>query len=124
MEASDVVLLASGTATLEAMLLKRPMVVAYKLAWFSYWIMRILAKVSYISLPNLLMNKRIVPECIQQSAQPEILGKHVIDWLTNQEAVAGAEKDFSNLHIKLRNDANRNAAKHILKTIEDCQQHG
>jgi lipid-A-disaccharide synthase len=75
MSAADVVVLASGTATLEAMLLKKPMVVVYKLHWLTYWIVRLLSSARYISLPNLLANQALVPELVQNEVTSEILPK-------------------------------------------------
>ena len=79
MEASDVVLLASGTTTLEAMLLKKPMVVSYKLGVVTYRIFSLLVKTPFVSIPNLLANKRLVPELIQADATPELLSAAVLD---------------------------------------------
>ncbi len=81
MSAADVVLLASGTAALEAMLLERPMVVAYRLHPLSYAIASRLLRVESFSLPNLLLNERAIPEFTQQDVTPEILGPALIRWL-------------------------------------------
>ena len=83
MAAADVVLLASGTATLEALLVGRPMVVAYKVSPFSYWLARLLklVKLKYFSLPNLLAGEALVPELIQHSATPARLGPAVLEYL-------------------------------------------
>jgi len=74
MEAADVVLLASGTATLEAMLLKRPMVVAYKVAPLSYRLLRHLVKIDRFSMPNILAGEELVEEYIQDAVQPPLAG--------------------------------------------------
>lgn len=76
MAAADAVVLASGTATLECMLVNRPMVVAYRLAPITYWLMRLLIRTRYVSLPNLLANAPLVPELIQKDATPEKFAAH------------------------------------------------
>ena len=82
MQASDGVLLASGTATLEAMLLKRPMVIAYRLAWLSWQVLSRLATTPYVGLPNVLAGREIVPELLQDAATPETLAVAVTDMLS------------------------------------------
>lgn len=113
MAAADVVLLASGTATLEAMLLKRPMVVAYKVAAMTAWIASRLLLISRFSLPNLLAGRELVPEFIQQSATVEKLGPAVLGWLEDAPAKARLVEAFKRLHETLRCDANRRAAAAI-----------
>lgn len=85
MAISDLVLLASGTATLEAMLLKRPMVVTYLVKPLTYWIAKRLITVDYVALPNILANKEIVPELIQHDATPENICRVVQQNLTQQK---------------------------------------
>src|SRR5690554_6967649 len=85
MAASDVVLLASGTATLEAMLLKRRMVVGYRLSNLSYKLLSRLVKVPWVALPNLLAQKGLVPELLQDDATPEALGAAVLERMENTE---------------------------------------
>ncbi len=88
MAAADVVLLASGTATLEAMLLERPMVVAYRLAPLTYAIARRLVHTPHVAIPNLLAGRAVVPEFIQQAATPAALGAAIAQLL--QPAVGAA----------------------------------
>ena len=95
MAAADVVLLASGTATLEALLLKRPMVVAYRLARLTYWLAKWLVKVPYVSLPNLLAGKGIVEEYIQDAATPENLGMAVLQLLEQPQSVLALQEIFA-----------------------------
>jgi len=115
MAASDAVLLASGTATLEAMMLKRPMVVAYRLARLTYWVAKRLVKLPHIALPNLLAERRLVPEFIQDEATPEALGAAVLqsidDTARRQELIAA----FDAIHTQLRQDADHSAATAVLE---------
>lgn len=114
MAAADVVVLASGTATLEAALLKRPMVVVYKLAPLNHWIMKRLVKVTHIALPNLLAGRRLVPELIQEQATPEAIGAAVLAWLGDAHAVAGLQHAFEDIHHALRQNASERAAETVL----------
>ncbi|MDX1605342.1 MAG: lipid-A-disaccharide synthase, partial [Candidatus Competibacterales bacterium] len=83
--AADVVLVASGTATLEALLVKRPMVVAYRLTPVTAWLARRLVRAPYFSLPNLLAGCELVPECFQDRVRPEVLGPALLELLTDIE---------------------------------------
>ncbi len=117
MAAADVVLLASGTATLEAMLLKRPMVMAYRLAPLTYWLAKRLVKIPYFSLPNLLAAKPLVPEFIQDAATPENLGQAMLDYLTHPESAAALQETFAEIHASLRQGADQQAAEAVLSLI-------
>lgn len=119
MTAADVVLLASGTASLETMLVKRPMVVAYRLAKFAHFIARNMVKVSYISLPNLLANKPLVPELIQHFATVESLGSALLNYLENPQLVADLTKEFTDLHQIMKRDANEQAARAVLELCKN-----
>jgi len=77
MLASDAVLLASGTATLEAMLLRRPMVIAYRMPWLSWQILSRMAVTPYVGLPNVLAGRQVVPELLQDAARPDELARQV-----------------------------------------------
>ncbi len=118
MAAADVVILASGTATLEAMLLKRPMVVAYKLAKLTYWLAKLLVKVPYYSLPNLLAQEKLVPEFLQEQVTVKNLGTEVLRWLDNPNQVEILQQKFLELHKTLRCDASKQAAIAILSILE------
>ena len=117
MAASDVVVLASGTATLEAMLLKRPMVVAYRVSSFTHYLMKKLLKAPYISLPNLLAGKELVPELIQDQAQPEIIGQNVLDRLHVQKSKS-MQDSFTDLHHQLKCNASERAAEAVSNLLE------
>ncbi len=115
MAAADVVLMASGTATLEAMLLKRPMVVAYRTAELTYWLAKWLVHIPYFSLPNLLAQEALVPEFLQHQVTPEKLGAACLQWLENPDQVALLQKRFTDLHHQLRRSANQEAADAVSK---------
>lgn len=117
MTAADIVLLASGTATLEAMLLKKPMVVAYKMSRFSYWMAKLLIKVDYIALPNLLAKKLLVPEFIQKKANVENLSQALFYYLNNPDFVSKLKKEFLVLHQQLRCHASKQVADAVLKIL-------
>lgn len=117
MAAADVVLMASGTTSLEALLLKRPMVIAYKMAWLSFWIMSKLAKVRYVGLPNLLADKQLVPELLQDDATPEALSQAVLQYLNNPKQVTALQHAFSTIHSQLKQNASEVAAGHIAQMI-------
>ncbi len=114
LQACDAVLIASGTATLEAMLFKKPMVVAYKLAPLSHWLLKKMVKSPYISLPNLLAAEMLVPEFIQDAATPEALGQALLAQLND-----GSQQTqrFAELHESLRCDASQRAAQGVLQLL-------
>ena len=118
MAASDVVLLASGTATLEAMLLKRPMVVGYRLSNLSYKLLSRLVKVPWVALPNLLAQKGLVPELLQDDATPEALGAAVLERMENTEEREQLQQAFTELHDSLRQNADERAATAISELME------
>ncbi|MBJ6138826.1 lipid-A-disaccharide synthase [Marinobacter litoralis] len=118
MAASDVVMLASGTATLEAMLLKKPMVVGYRLSNFSFKLLSRLVKVPWVALPNLLANKELVPELLQDNATPEALGAAVLERLEDQAGRARLKEAFTELHVALKQDADERAAAAVSELIE------
>ncbi|GGY76765.1 lipid-A-disaccharide synthase [Marinobacter zhanjiangensis] len=113
MAASDVVLLASGTATLEAMLLKKPMVVGYRLNNLTYKLVSRLVKVSWASLPNLLAGRELVPELLQDDATPQRLAEAVLKQLDNLAQRDHLNQAFTELHQQLRRNADERAAEAI-----------
>ena len=116
MIAADVVMLASGTAALEAMLVKKPMVVGYKLKPFSYLLAQWLVKTDYVSLPNLLADKMLVPELIQHECTPANLVEEVSKLLDhdNSELIT----TFTRLHEKIRCNADVQAAEAVAVLLE------
>lgn len=117
MAAANVIMLASGTATLEAMLLKKPMVVAYRMSKLSYWMAKLLIKVDYIALPNLLAKKLLVPEFIQEKANVDNLSQALFYYLNNPDSVSTLEKEFLVLHQQLRCHASKQAVDAVLKIL-------
>jgi lipid-A-disaccharide synthase len=114
MIAADGVLVASGTATLEAALLKRPMVITYKMSPISYWIARRKQYLPYVGLPNILAGKFVVPEILQDDATPENLAQALLNLVDNKQAVAELEQTFGRMHETLRQDTAHKAAAAIL----------
>ena len=116
MAAADVVLLASGTATLEAMLINRPMVVAYRLAPLTYGLVKALhlVRVEHFALPNLLAGERLVPELLQGAANPAALGAEVLRWLESPDDRTRLRQRFVELGAVLRRQASERAAEVVL----------
>jgi lipid-A-disaccharide synthase len=119
MAAADVVLTASGTASLEALLTKRPMVVAYKMVPLTYWLVRLLgvAKLPHFSLPNLLAGRALVPEFAQRDVRPEVLGPAVLGALDGTGLAPGWYDAFTDIHRQLRCDASASAAREVLALV-------
>jgi len=113
MAAADVVMMASGTATLEGLLLKKPMVVGYRLGALTYAIVSRLVKSEHVALPNLLCRKRLVPELVQDAFTGAALAEAVAVWFDNPERVAALEADFTEVHRQLRGGASEKAADAI-----------
>ncbi|MEH6358409.1 MAG: lipid-A-disaccharide synthase [Pseudomonadales bacterium] len=121
MAAADVLLVASGTVTLEAALLKRPMVVAYKVSKMTYRIAKKMIKVDHIALANLLSKKPMVPEFIQDEATPEKLSAALLNYLSNDEAVKEQTDTFMDIHLQLRQNASVKAAEAVLAEIGEAE---
>ncbi|MDW7746319.1 lipid-A-disaccharide synthase [Halomonas sp.] len=113
MVASDAVLLASGTAALEAMLCHRAMLVAYRMAPMTHWLARRLVKTEWISLPNLIARDSLVPELIQDAATPEAIAERLGEMLDDDAGRAALEARFAAMHAGLQRDASRRAAEAI-----------
>ncbi|MFA1029993.1 Lipid-A-disaccharide synthase [Pseudomonas syringae pv. helianthi] len=112
--ACDAVLIASGTATLEALLYKRPMVVAYRLAPLTFWILKRMVKSPYVSLPNLLAQRLLVPELLQDDATPEALARTLLPLIEDGGAQTAG---FDTIHRTLRRDASNQAADAVLSLL-------
>ncbi len=118
MAAADVVLLASGTVTLEALLLKKPMVVAYKMAPLTFKILSWLVKTPWVSLPNLLAQKMLVPELLQTDATPQKLSAAIMNYFENPEEALALSQTFAQMHIELKRDASARAAEAVARLIK------
>ena len=117
MTAADAVLVASGTATLEAALLKRPMVISYKMPRLSAWIMRRKAHLPYAGLPNILAGEFVVPELLQEDATAENLAQALCNQLQDKEVRKRLENRFLEIHRSLRQDTARLAVEAILPLL-------
>ncbi|MEX0619167.1 MAG: lipid-A-disaccharide synthase [Pseudohongiellaceae bacterium] len=113
--AADLVVLASGTATLETLLLKRPMVVAYRLAPLTYMLASRMLRVPYISLPNLLAGKRLIPEYLQQEATPENIAAEIETFVNGSRNTESLMSQFAQIHETLRCNADQQAADAVLR---------
>ncbi|HIF9279073.1 TPA: lipid-A-disaccharide synthase [Photobacterium damselae] len=116
MIASDAVLLASGTVALECMLVKRPMVVGYKVKPLTAWLAKRMLKTKYVSLPNILADKELVPELLQEECEPVKLAEQVNRFLAQDNSDLIAE--FNQMHQWIRCDADKQAAQAVLKLID------
>lgn len=122
MAAANAVMLASGTASLECMLLKRPMVVAYRLSPVTFRIARMLVRSKYFSLPNLLANRPLVTELIQGDVTPESLGSEILALIEDPQRAQALAGTFSRIHHELRRDADRVAAATVLELVRVRQE--
>jgi lipid-A-disaccharide synthase len=117
MLAAEMVLLASGTATLEAMLLKRPMVVCYRLSALTWFLASRMLKVPYVSLPNLLAGERLVPEFLQDAVTVENLGRELQRLLDDPQQQSALASRFQQIHSTIRCDASAQAADAVLQLV-------
>jgi lipid-A-disaccharide synthase len=117
MTAADGVLVASGTATLEAALLKRPMVIAYKLAPFSHFLMKRMGYLPYVGLPNILAGRFVVPEFIQKEATPEKLAEALVAQYADKEGRAAIVAEFERIHLSLQQNTSERAAAAVLACL-------
>jgi lipid-A-disaccharide synthase len=118
--AADCALVASGTATLETLLCKRPMVVAYRLGWATTALVRGLGlmKAPHFAQPNLLAGRAVVPELLQEAVTPERLGAELLAWLEDPARVAAVEAEFTRIHLELRRGASARAAEAVLALLD------
>ncbi|NMP33250.1 lipid-A-disaccharide synthase [Thalassotalea sp. M1531] len=117
MAASDCLLTASGTVTLEAALIKRPMVITYRFNWFTYQLGKFLVKLKYFSLPNLLANKALVPELLQYEVTVENLVPLIKERLYKDQS--SLDKAYTEIHLSLKQDASLQAANAVSELLKD-----
>ena len=113
--ASDIVISVSGTATLEAALFKKPMIIIYKTSLFSWMLLKKMLLIPYIGLPNILLKKFVVPEFLQDDVTPEKISKETVKILTNKKLQKNLNATFKDLHLSLK----RNSSEIIYKKIID-----
>ncbi len=118
MAASDAILIASGTATLEGMLIKRPMVVSYIINNLTFNIVKRMVSRQWVSLPNLLANKELIPELLQDDATPENLSGAILEYLDNPAKADALESAFTSIHLEIKRDADKSAATAITKLLQ------
>jgi len=114
MEAADAVIVASGTATLEAALMKRPMVITYRLPWLSWQILKRLNYLPYVGLPNVLAGRFVVPELLQHDATPEKLANATMKLLEDKVLLKDINREFTQMHQALRQNTEENAPQAVL----------
>lgn len=115
--AADVVLVTSGTATLEVALCKRPMVISYKISPLTYAYVRPKIKVPHVGLPNILLSREAVPELMQDKAKPEFIALAAANWYDSPERIRSLQADFAELHQLLKRDTATLAAASVLAEI-------
>lgn len=117
MIAADIVLVASGTATLECALLKRPMVITYRVSKVSWWLMKGKGYLPYVGLPNVLAGRFVVPELLQHDATPQNLAQALLNLLNDKRATAELQDLFLDMHLSLRQDTAQRAAAAIVPML-------
>lgn len=115
--ACDVALVKSGTSTLEAALYKRPMVITYKIARFSYWLMKRMAYLPYVGLPNVLAGRFVVPEVLQEDANPEKLAEQLLALYADKDKAEEIEEAFTDIHLQLRQNNAETAARAVIACL-------
>jgi len=115
--ACDVAMVASGTATLEAALFKRPMVIAYRTSWLTYALMKPRQLQPWVGLPNILCGEFVVPELLQSNAKPDKLCGALDDWLTSPDRMRSVQERFRELHARLLRDTATLATDAIEKVL-------
>jgi lipid-A-disaccharide synthase len=118
MQAADLVVVASGTATLEAALLKRPMVITYRMPWFSWQILKRLNYLPYVGLPNILAERFVVPELLQDDANPTKLAETILNMVNDKSILNDIRVEFTGMHELLRQNNEEKAAQAVLAYLK------
>lgn len=118
MEAADVVIVASGTATLEAALLKKPMVITYRMPKLSWQLLKRMRLQPYVGLPNVLAGKFVVPELLQDDATPEKLAEAALKLVSDKDNLLEIQKEFTKIHHSLRQNTAEKAAAAVLAYLK------
>lgn len=118
MEASDFVLVASGTATLEAALLKRPMIITYRMSRLSWFVLKRMQYLPYVGLPNILAKRFIVPELLQDNATPEKISNTMHEMLEDKTRLKDIQDTFTDIHRTLKQNAAKQAADIVLSYLK------
>lgn len=118
MEAADVVIVASGTATLEAALLKKPMIITYRMPKLSWQLLKRMRLQPYVGLPNILAGKFVVPELLQDDATPDNLAQAALKLVADKANLAEIKKEFTEIHHQLRQNTAEKAAAAVLSHLK------
>ncbi|MFV1997442.1 MAG: lipid-A-disaccharide synthase [Acidiferrobacterales bacterium] len=121
MEASDVLIIASGTASLEAALMRRPMVITYKVSWLTALIFRMFSNIKLYSMPNNLVGYELLPELMQSRATPVAIGKAAEYFVSHPEAMDQVRLELDRMATQLRQNANKKSAKAVADFIVSKQ---
>lgn len=117
MAAADGIIVASGTATLEAALLKRPMVIAYRMSRWSWPLMKRMGYLPWVGLPNILAGRSVVPELLQDKATPAALADELLRMISDKTRIAEIQSEFNEIHRQLRQNAGEKAADVVLGQV-------
>lgn len=117
MEAADVVIVASGTATLEAALLKKPMVITYRMPFLSWQLLKRMRYQPYVGLPNILAGKFLVPELLQDEATPAKIADATLKLISDKEYAQTLKQAFMDIHLSLKQDSAKTAANAVLRYL-------
>jgi lipid-A-disaccharide synthase len=118
MEAADLVIVASGTATLEAALLKKPMIITYKMSGLSWQILKRMRLQPYVGLPNILAERFVVPELLQNDATPENISQTAIALLNDKNQLSDIKSEFTRIHHLLQQNTAEKAANVVLGFVK------
>lgn len=118
LQSCDVALLASGTVTLEAMLLKKPMVIAYRMAPLTYFLLRAMVISRWVGLPNILAQETLVPEFFQNQVCAEKLAPAIMHWLGDADASSRLVNRFTEIHREMKLDADHKAAAAVMRLLQ------